>query len=247
MAIDRACEDAMHTSLPGSPLLSSNVDSPLGSGDDLDGMGTRYGNTTDEKLDALLSNFVHFETQIAQILALTTWMSRMDSHITKTLGDFSTRLAEVEQNFSSFTARLCKVETYAASTSNVSGSARSWPALEQVDGSTAAGSHGPGSSDVNRNTRRRLDTSQALLMNMREVPSYYDSLVNSTSKGLQSGSLPFGKNPICWRVRNLSEFNCEAGFVSVRLVFETRGKCQDFVARYMDDGILFAITLPPET
>ena len=40
----------------------------------------------------------------------------------------------------------------------VSGSARSWPALEQVDGSTVAGSHGPGSSDENRNTRRRLDT-----------------------------------------------------------------------------------------
>ena len=28
----------------------------------------------------------------------------------KTLGDFATRLAEMEQNFSTFTARLCKVE-----------------------------------------------------------------------------------------------------------------------------------------
>ena len=58
-----------------------------------------------------------------------------------------------------FPARLCKVETYAASASNVSGSARSWPSLEQVDGSTAAGSHGPGSSSDNRNTRRRLGIS----------------------------------------------------------------------------------------
>ena len=38
MATDRACEDAMHTSLPGSPPLSSNVGSPHGSGHDLDGI-----------------------------------------------------------------------------------------------------------------------------------------------------------------------------------------------------------------
>ena len=37
-------------------------------------------------------------------------------------------------------------------------SARSWPSVEQIDGSTAARSHGPGSSDDNRNTNRRLDT-----------------------------------------------------------------------------------------
>ena len=45
----------MHTSLPGSPPLSSNVGSPHGSGHDLDGMGTRSGITMGEKLDALLS------------------------------------------------------------------------------------------------------------------------------------------------------------------------------------------------
>ena len=31
--------------------------------------------------------------------------------------------------------------------------------------------------------------------------------------------------------------HCKASSVSVRLVFETRGKCRDFVARYRDDGI----------
>ena len=98
----------------------------------------------------LLSQFAQFKEQIAQIPTLRNWMSRMDSHITK----------ETEQNFSSLTARMCKVETYPAPASNVSGSARSWPSGEQVDGSTARslGSHGPGSSDDIRNTRRRLDT-----------------------------------------------------------------------------------------
>ena len=79
----------------------------------------------------------------------------------KTLGDFASRLTEMEENFSAITARVCKSETHAASASNVSGSARSWSTLEQVDGSTAAGSHGPGSSDDNRNTRRRLDPSSS--------------------------------------------------------------------------------------
>ena len=38
--------------------------------------------------------------------------------------------------------------------------------------------------------------------------------------------------------------HCKAGSLSVMLVFETRGKRQDFVARYDDDGIPFAITSP---
>ena len=91
--------DASDTPVPNLPmqLTSSNFGSFHGSGSDLDGMGTRSRSTTDEKLDALLSKFAHFETQIAQIPALTTWMSRMASHITKTLGDFATRLAEMVQ------------------------------------------------------------------------------------------------------------------------------------------------------
>ena len=66
MATARTSDDALHTSLPGSPPLSSNVGSPHGSGHDLDGMGTHSGSTLDEQLDALLSKFVHFEAQIAQ-------------------------------------------------------------------------------------------------------------------------------------------------------------------------------------
>ena len=112
------------TDIPISHASSSNLGSPNGSGSDLDGMGTSSGSTTDEKLDALLSKFGHIETQLAQIPALRNWMSRMDSHITKTLGDFATRLSEMEQNFSTLTARLCKVETYAASASNVCGLGR---------------------------------------------------------------------------------------------------------------------------
>ena len=64
------------------------------------------------------------------------------------------------------------------SASNVSGSARSWPLLEQTNGSTAARSHGPGSSDHNRNTRRKLIFSQPQTMKMLEVLSCCTSCVN---------------------------------------------------------------------
>ena len=170
-------------------------------------MGTRSGNTMDEKLGAFLSKFVHFETQIAQIPALTTWMSGMDSHITKTLGDFATRLTEMEQNFSTLTARLCKVEPYATSASNVTGSARSWPSLEQDDGSTAT--EGPTAQDHLMTTETQdadLIFSQALLMNMREVPSFYDFHVHSTTLELRNGSILFGKGPTYQPTINLSQF-----------------------------------------
>ena len=47
---------------------------------------------------------------------------------------------------------------------------------------------------------------QALKMNMREVPSYYGSRANSSTKGLRSGSIIFGKHPICQHTTSLSEF-----------------------------------------
>ena len=65
------------------------------------------------------------------------------------------------ENVNSLTARICKIETNATSVSSGSDSARSWNMLGQSNGSTATGSlgsHAPGSSDDNRNTRRRLDT-----------------------------------------------------------------------------------------
>ena len=238
--------DASGTQVPNSPmhLTSSNFGSFNGSGSDLDGMGTRSGSTTDDKLDALLSKLVHFETQIAQIPALTNWRSRMDSHITKTLGDFATRLTEMEQSFSTLTARLCKVETYAAAASNVSGSAGSWPSLEQVDGSTAAGSHGPGSSNENRSTRRRLDISsspadehaRSSVLLRFSCEQHHAGITKWINTLWERSNIPADNKPVT--------IHCQAGSMSVRLVFGIRGKCQDFVARYKDDGIPYEIDSP---
>ena len=232
MATDRACEDAMRTSLPRSHrYLRMMILVMVLVTTSMEWMGTRSGNTMDEKLNALLSKFAHSETQIAQIPALTTWMSRMDSHISKTLGDFATRLTEMEQNFSALTARMCKFETHAASASNVSGSARSWPTLEQVDGSTAAGSHGPGSSDDNRNTRRRLDPpsntedeqSRSAVLLRFPCEQYHKGITKWIDNLWEESSMPAYDKPV--------RIHCKAGSVSFRLVFATRGKCQDTICR----------------
>ena len=52
-----------------------------------------------------------------------------------------------------------------------------------------------------------------------------------------------------WRNKELAfnkpvRIHCKAGSVSVRLVFESRSKCQDIVARYKDDGIPYEIDSP---
>ena len=72
--------------------------------------------------------------------------------------------------------------------------------------------------------------SQAPKMNKHEVPSYYGHLANNTTKELRSGSIILGKRQTYQPTINLSEFIVK--LLSVRLVFETRAKCQDFVARY---------------
>ena len=75
--------------------------------------------------------------------------------------------------------------------------------------------------------------SQALLMNMREVPSYYDSRVNSSTLDLRSGAILCGKGSTCQPTIDLLPLIVKAGSMSVRLVFESRAKCQDCVARYI--------------
>ena len=50
-----------------------------------------------------------------------------------------------------------------------------------------------------------LINSHAPKMNKHEVPSFYGSLANNTTKGLRSGFIIFGKNPICQHSTNMSE------------------------------------------
>ena len=126
MATGRASEDAMDTSLPGSPPLSSNVGSPHGSGHDLDGMCQR-------SIDALFKEFRDLLQPLARgfadfdkhVKTLSEAVGMVTSSVKQTVncplcqdGDVCRDGAE----FQYLTARVCKVETYAARALNVSGS-----------------------------------------------------------------------------------------------------------------------------
>ena len=79
--------------------------------------------------------------------------------LAQTVAAQTTKITIFEQIVGSLVARVTSLETNAASGSSSPDSTRSWKKLGQSTGSTATGSLGslgPGSSDDNRNTRRRL-------------------------------------------------------------------------------------------
>ena len=156
----------------------------------------------------------------------------------------TTKITSVEQIVGSLAARVAALETGAASASSVSGSARSWTLLGQTDGSTASGSRGPGSSDDNRNTRRRPDTfsrpedeivRSAVLLQF-PCAQIHAGVSTWLAKFWATTNIPSFNGPI--------RFHCKTGSHSARLVFETKTKCQDFVARYKDDGIPYEVNSP---
>ena len=108
---------------------------------------------------------------------------------------------------------------------------RSWPSLEQVDGSTATGFHGPGSSDDSRNTRRRLDTfsnpddenARSAVLLQFPCEQFHADVSSWLKKFLPTTDIPASNR--------LIRIHCKTGSLSARLAFEIRAKCQDFVAR----------------
>ena len=140
---------ATEQNVPVSPAQasSSNMASPDGSSPDLEGIGPR-ATTMEEKIN---ENYLQLSifTQSVQAFA-------------QTLDAQTTKMTNNEQVIGSMLARSTSFETNAASGSESPDSKRSWNVLGRSDGSTVTGSlgsHGPGSSDDKRNTRRRLDTS----------------------------------------------------------------------------------------
>ena len=175
MAAGRAGEDALHTSLPGSPPLSSNVGSPPGSGHDLDGMGTCSGNTLDEKLDALLSKFVHFEAQIAQIPAPTTWIHISRKHLEITRVDL-----QRSNRISVPSLHVCANSRHMLPQHQMFPD----PGLNS-NTLTAPQPHGPmaqGHLMTIETHDEDLILPQAQKMNNHEVPSFSDSLVYGRSQ-----------------------------------------------------------------
>ena len=106
----------------------------------------------------------------------------------------------IEQIVSSLAARVTALETNATSVSSGSGSARSWNILRRGDGSGSLGSRGPGSSDDNRNTRRKLDTFSS------PVRKYHTGITNLINNLLEDSNMPACNKPV--------RIHCKAGSLS---------------------------------
>ena len=238
--------------VPISPMLgtSSNYGSPNGSGPDLDGMGHCSIDAQFKELRDILSplarGFADFDNHVKTLSEAVGMVTSRIASVKQTVNALSAKMASfatlelnvstLTENVNSLSARTCKIETNATSVSSGSDSARSWNILGHGNGSTAAGSlgsHGPGSSDDSRKTRRRLDTFSSPEDEKARSAVLLRFPCEQYHKGWERSNMPAYNKPI--------RIHCKAGSVSPRLVFETRTKCQDFVARYKDDGIPYEI------
>ena len=125
-----------------------------------------------------------------------------DSQISKI-----TSFAEMEQNISSLTARVCKIETNAASAPRVSGSARTWPLP------TAPQPQGP----MIQGLLKRAGTQDAdsilfrvQMMKLLEVPFSYDFFANNAMQLCLLGTMKsYLQQPTCPQPRCPSEFTAK--------------------------------------
>ena len=116
-----------------------------------------------------------------------------------TVASYDAKISNIEQMVSSLAAGASTLETNATSVSSGSGSASSWNTLGHGDGSTVTGtllSHGGHLMTIEIQDEG-LIRSQTPKVNNHEVPFYYCSLANKTTKEFSSGSVIFGRNPIC--------------------------------------------------
>ena len=184
-----ACvSDGTNVPISRAPASSSNMGSPNGSLPDLEGTGFRAC-TMEEKINEIYLQFPLFIQNAAGV-------ENCVQTLAQTVAAQSTKITNIEQIVKSLMARVTSLEQNAASGSSSPDSAKSWNMLGQSNGSTATTIEIQGVD---------LIPSLVLKMNKLEVPSFYSSLVNNTTKVLRSGSIIFGKNPTCQHTTNVSE------------------------------------------
>ena len=186
---------------------------------DLEGPGFRVS-TMEEKINEIYLQLPLFMQNATRI---ENYVQTLDQTVTAQI----TKITNIEQTVGSLVARVTSLETNAASGSSGPDSTRSWNMLGQSTGSTATGSlgsHGPGSSGDNRNTRRRLDTSSstadeharsAVLLRF-PCEQYHKGIAKWINALCEKANMPADIWPV--------SFHCKAGSTSVRLVFESRAK-----------------------
>ena len=182
MATERAFEDAVHTTLLGSPApLSSNVGSPYGSAPNLERAVSRT-TTMEEKSTKCTYRYRCSASRIENCVQA----------LSQTVAAQTTKTTSTEQIVGSLLARVTTLETGAASGS-------SGPAQQDL----GTNSDIVGSPDDNRNTRRRLDTFSSP---EHEHARRAVLCVNNTTLEFPCGSIASGKSPAYQPITNPQGF-----------------------------------------
>ena len=228
------------------PGTSSNYGSPDGSGPDLDGIVTVhlmhssksseiccYHSLVDSKISTIKSRlFVKPWVWSPPELPVLS-----DRQCMSLFAAMEVNVSTLAENVRSLTARICKIETNATSVSSGSHSARSCYILEHNDGSTATGSvgsHGPGSSDNKRNTRRKLDTysspedeqAWSAVILLFPCEQYHIGITNWTNDHREKSIIPAYNKPV--RISLQGRF--PVSHTCIRNNSQVSGLC--FVARF---------------
>ena len=193
--------DGTNVPISPAPASSSNMGSPNGSLPDLEGTGFR-ASTMEEKINDIY-------LQLPIFMQNAAWIENCLQTLAQTVDAQTTKITNIEQSVGSLVARVTSSETNAASGSSSPDSTRSWNMLGQSTGSTATGSlgsHGPGSSDDNRNTRRRLDASSSLANEHARSAVLLRFPCEQYHKGITKWINIFGKNPTCQPTKDLLQF-----------------------------------------
>ena len=117
----------------------------------------------------------------------------------------------------------------------------------QLNRLTAPQPQGPMAQDHLMTTETQdedLIRSQAPKTNRHEVPYKNNFLANNTTQGLQSGSITFGRDPICQRATNLSEFIAKQVPCQSGLFLKHEAKVRTLLLDTRIDGIPYAINSP---
>ena len=200
-----------------APASSSNMGSPNGSLTDLEGVGKVIPQVqwrknskpcSQKDLPSSRSTSQHWHSIPMLVQGFTRFENSILS-LSQSAASVTNKISNIEKSVDGLAARVAALEDTAASVSSGSGSARSWNVLGHSDGSTATGSlgsRGPGSSDDNRNTRRRLETFSSPEDEHARSAVLLQFPCEHTTLGLRIGSIIFGKSPTYQPVTNLSEY-----------------------------------------
>ena len=147
----------------------------------------------EEKINEMLVQIVKLPLLMQSIFRFENCVQTLS----QTVALYDSRITNIEQFVSSLAARVTTLEANATTVSSGSGSASSWNLFGHSDGSTASGSlgsHGPGSSFDNRNTRRRLDTFSSPEDEHARSAVLLQFRANNTTLEFPCGSIAFGKS-----------------------------------------------------